>query len=111
VPAAEFLLQHMSRTLWDPVDPRQLGSLDSTLHARVNGEIYRFATPATMARFVKDPVRWCGILRDPVSGSVFMPDRTAPRIDWADGPYFFTCDSTRLAFCRNPAQFVIQREY
>jgi YHS domain-containing protein len=86
-----------------PGGSRQLGSLDSTLHARVNGEIYRFATPATMARFVKDPVRWCGILRDPVSGSVFMPDRTAPRIDWADGPYFFTCDSTRLAFCRNPA--------
>jgi YHS domain-containing protein len=111
VPAAEFLIEHMKRTLWDPVDPRLLGSLDPNLRARVNGEIYRFASPATLARFQRDPRRWCGLVRDPVNGCVFVPDRTASRIDWADGPYFFTCDSTRLEFCRNPARFAIQREY
>lgn len=111
MPAAEFLIEHMKRTLWDPVDPRQLGSLDSTLRSRVNGEIYRFASQTTLARFERDPLRYCGILRDPVNGCIFLPARNAPRIEWADGPYFFTCDSTRLAFCRNPAQFVIQREY
>ena len=65
MPAAEFLLEHMSRTLWDPVDPHQLGSLDSTLRARVNGEIYRFATAATLVRFQREPRRWCGVVRDP----------------------------------------------
>ena len=111
MPAVEFLLEHMGRTLWDPVEPTRLGSLDSTLHARVNGEIYRFSSPATLARFRRDPRRWCGILRDPVNGFCFVPVRSSPWIEWADGPYFFTCDSTRLEFCRNPAQFVIQRDY
>ena len=111
MPAAEFLIQHMSRTLWDPVDPRRLGSLDPALRARVNGEIYRFANAATRDRFGRDPMRWCGILRDPVSEVRFVPDRSSRRLDYVDGPYFFTCDSTRLEFSRNPARFAIHRDY
>jgi YHS domain-containing protein len=110
VPAAEFLLEHMSRALWDPVDPRELASLDPALRTRVNGEIYRFARVETLSRFRRDPRRWCGIVRDPVSGQVFVPGPSARRLDWVDGPYFFTCDSTRLEFCRNPVRFAIQRE-
>ena len=111
MPAAEFLLEHMSRTLWDPVDPHQLGSLDSTLRARVNGEIYRFATAATLVRFQREPRRWCGVVRDPVSGIRFIPERSTPWIEWVDGPYFFTCDSTRTEFCRNPVLYAIDRDY
>lgn len=111
MPAAEFLLAHMLRTLHDPVDPRRVGSLDPTLRARVNGEIYRFASAATLARFQRDPVRWCGIVRDPVSGVCFVPDRCSPSLEWADGPYFFTCDSTRLDFSRAAGQYAIQRDY
>lgn len=111
MPAAEFLIQHMSRTLWDPVDPRQLGSLSQKLHAHVNGEVYRFASTATLARFQRDPVRWCGLVRDPVSGIVFVPDPFSPRLDWTDGPYFFTCDSTRLEFSRAAGRYAIVRDY
>lgn len=111
MPAAEFLIEHMGRTLWDPVDPQRLGSLDPAMRARVNGEIYRFASAATRDRFERNPLRWCGILRDPVSGVCFVPDRWAPRLDWVDGPYFFTCDSTRLEFSRNPLSFAIHRDY
>lgn len=109
MPAAEFLLQHMSRTLHDPVDPTRLGSLDPRLRARVNGEIYRFSSAATRDRFRRDPVRWCGILRDPVNGVCFEPDRTAPRFDTADSPYFFTSDSTRAAFKADPERWAIHR--
>ena len=77
MPAAEFLIGHLSRTLWDPVDSKRLVSLDPTLRARVNGEIYRFANAATMAKFVREPKRYCGILRDPVSGYCFVPGRGA----------------------------------
>ena len=107
--AAEFLLEHMSQTLWDAVDPTQLGSLDPRLHATVNGEIYRFARVATLARFRNDPTRWCGILRDPVSGIRFIPDASAPRLATVDGPYFFACDSTRAAFRANPGFWAIHR--
>lgn len=111
MPAADFLLQHMSRTLYDPVEPTRLGSLDSTLKTRVNGEIYRFASMPNRLRFEHDPLRWCGIVRDPVSGCCFVPDSRAKRLDYTDGPYFFTCDSTRLEFSRNPERFAIHRDY
>lgn len=109
--AADFLLEHMSRTLWDPVDPRSLGSLDPALRAKVNGEIYRFARPATRDRFVRDPLRWCGILRDPVSGVRFFPDRWSPRVEHADGPYFFASDSTAARFEAQPERYAIHRDY
>lgn len=109
--AAEFLLEHMSRTLYDPVDPRSLGSLDTTLRAHVNGEIYRFARPATLAKFRREPLRWCGLLRDPVSGVRFFPDRWSPRIEYRDGPYFFVSDSTAAAFQAAPERYAIHRTY
>ena len=111
MPAADFLLEHMSRTLWDPVDTTQVGSLERRLHARVNGEIYRFSRPETMARFTRDPVRRCGILRDPVNGTRFVPDRRSPRWAYRDGPYFFTSDSTRAAFRADPERYAIHRDY
>ena len=101
----------MRRTLWDPVDPRALGSLDPALRSRVNGEIYRFARPGTVARFRRDPLRWCGILRDPVSGVRFVPDRWSPRVEYGDGPYFFTCDSTSAVFRTDPERYAIHRDY
>ncbi len=109
--AADFLLEHMGRTLRDPVDPRSLGALDSTLRARVNGEIYRFARAATLERFRRDPVRWCGILRDPVSGARFFPDRRSPRLERRDGPYFFISDSTLAIFRATPERYAIRRDY
>ena len=109
MPAADFLLEHMSRTLWDPVDPTQIGSLDPRLHARVNGEIYRFASRTTLKQFRRDPVRWCGLLRDPVTGERFIPARGTPRYDYQRVPYFFTSDSTRTAFREDPEGYAIHR--
>jgi YHS domain-containing protein len=104
------MLEHMSRTLFDPVDPTAVGSLDANLHTRVNGEIYRFARRTTLARFRRDPVRWCGLLRDPVSGVCFLPDRLCPRIAYKDGPYYFFSDSTYGLFRLNPDRYAIHRE-
>jgi YHS domain-containing protein len=101
----------MSRTLWDPVDTTQVGSLDRRLHAKVNGEIYRFSRPATMARFRRDPARWCGILRDPVSGERFAPDPRSPRYPYRDSPYFFASDSTLAVFRADPERYAIHRDY
>jgi YHS domain-containing protein len=111
VPAAEFLLEHMSRTVFDPVDTTAVASLAPRLRARVNGEIYRFAGAATLARFRRDPVRWCGILRDPVSGVRFIPRRGARRVDLGDGPYFFMTDSTWRVFRADTAAYAIHRDY
>ena len=109
MPAADFLLEHMARALWDPVDPKRLGRLEPQFHSRVNGEIFRFAVDPPLARFRRDPRRWCGILRDPVSGTRFVPDRRSPRIDTEESPYFFTSDSTCAAFQKSPERYAIHR--
>jgi YHS domain-containing protein len=109
VPAADFLLEHMSRTFRDPVDPRVLGSLDARLQTRVNGEVYKFSSEATLARFRQNPTRWCGILRDPVSGVRFMPRRSSPQLETEDGPYFFESAATCRKFGLAPESYAIHR--
>jgi len=91
----EWLLDHMQRALWDPVDPHRLGSLADSLEYRVNGEVYRFADRRTLRRFVKTPVRWCGVVRDPVTGCRFLPTPRSPAAYWIGGPYYFESDSTK----------------
>jgi YHS domain-containing protein len=78
---------------------------------RVNGEIYRFASLTTLERFRRDPVRWCGILRDPVTGQRFFPSRRSPRLDLPGSPYFFVSDSSRGAFRADTTRYAIHRDY
>jgi YHS domain-containing protein len=106
----EFALYHLQRALWDPVNPTRLGSLSPDLQSTVNGEIYRFATPATLAAFRAHPVRYCGVLRDPVTGGRFTPTASSPHVDWNGGPYYFASDSTRTLFRKAPKKYEVVRE-
>jgi YHS domain-containing protein len=107
----EFALFHLQRALWDPVEPNRLGSLSAALHARVNGEYYRFAGRRTMRVFAAAPSRYCGLLRDPVTGLRFYPTARSPRCEWDGGPYFFTGDSTRREFRRAPKKYEVKRSF
>jgi len=106
---SEFALFHLQRAMWDPVDPEQLGSLAETLHYRVNGEVYRFGSKRTLARFVETPQLWCGLLRDPVTGERFWPSMRSPEVYWVGGPYFFASDSAKAAFVANPKKYEVVR--
>jgi YHS domain-containing protein len=106
----EFALFHLQRALWDPVEPTRVGSLAPELRTRVNGEWYRFADPGTLARFRRRPALYCGLLRDPVTGMRFRPTARSPRTDPKEGgPYFFTSDSTRAEFLRDPKRYEVKR--
>ena len=99
----------MQMSLWDPVEPDQLGSLEPGLQTQVNGEIYRFASVRTLHLFEKNPLRWCGLLRDPVTGVRFYPAAHAPRCEWDGSPYYFTSDSTMRIFLTQPWTFEVRR--
>ena len=105
----EWALIHLERALWDPVDPRFVGSLADSLEYRVNGEVYRFSSPRTLRRFVLRPVRWCGVVRDPVTGHRFLPSAQSPEVYWIGGPYFFECDSTKGRFLEDPHKYEVVR--
>ena len=105
----EWALFHLQRALWDPVDPRQLGSLHPELQFRVNGEVYRFSSERTLRRFMRHPTRWCGRVRDPVTGRRFVPTRWSPEAYWIGGPYYFESDSTKARFVDDPHRYEIIR--
>ena len=106
---AEWALFHLRRTLWDPVDPRRLGSLRPELVFHVNGEPYRFSSERTLRRFMKSPTVWCGRLRDAVSGRPFMSTRRSPAAYWIGGPYFFESESTKARFIEDPHRYEVIR--
>ncbi len=99
----------MQRALWDPVDPRELGSLNVALQYKVNGEVYRFSSVETMRRFVLHVPLWCGVLRDPVTGRRFVPGARSPQVEWKAGPYYFESDSTRAQFEAAPERYEVKR--
>jgi YHS domain-containing protein len=99
----------MQRALYDPVDPRLLGSLEADLQYRVNGEVYRFGAEKTLQRFVSEPELWCGLLRDPVSGERFLPSTRSPRLYFVGGPYYFASDSTHDRFLEDPGRYEVKR--
>ena len=106
---SEFALFHMQRALWDPVDPTLIGSLETDLHYRVNGEVYRFASRRNLRRFVESPHLWCGVLRDPVTGERFWPSANSPEAYWVGGPYFFKSDSSKARFVAEPKKYEVVR--
>jgi len=105
----DWALYHLQRALWDPVDPTRVGSLVDSLQYRVNGEVYRFASGRTLRRFIDTPTRWCGLLRDPVTGNRFHPTARSPQAFWVTGPYFFQNDSTKARFVADPHRYEIIR--
>ncbi|NOT34422.1 MAG: hypothetical protein HOP12_09660 [Candidatus Eisenbacteria bacterium] len=106
---ADWALYHLSRVLWDPIDPRRLGSLEDSLQYRVNGEVYRFASAATLRRFMRTPELWAGVVRDPITTRRFVPSSRSPAAYWFGGPYFFESESTKAEFLTDPVRYQIIR--
>jgi YHS domain-containing protein len=48
-------------------------------------------------------------LRDPVSGSRFVPSTHSPCVYFIGGPYFFASDSTRDRFVDDPSRYEVKR--
>jgi YHS domain-containing protein len=85
--------------------------MSNDLHYRVNGEVYRFADERTLQKFVLAPALYCGLVRDPVCGTRFLPSTRTPAAYWVGGPYFFSSDSTKAAFVEDPKKYEIVRAF
>lgn len=93
----------------DLIEPRRAAKIDSTLRVAVGHDLFYFAGPATRARFVKDPLRWCARLTDPVTQKRFHPTRRSPHLDWKGRPYWFASDSTFAVFRAMPDSFALRK--
>ncbi len=75
----------------------------------VNHELFVFADASTRERFRKDPLRYCGILTDPVSKVRFRPTARAPRTEYDGRLYFFTEPGTLARFTAHPDSFAFRK--
>ena len=76
--------------------------IDSSLRERVNFEVYYFASAAEKELFRKDPLRYAGVVTDPITMARFRPTATSPKTTYGGRLYYFSADTTRAQFLANP---------
>ena len=93
----------------DVVEPQRSAVVDSTLRVFVGHDLFYFADAAARARFVKDPLRWCTRLTDPITQRRFRPTSTSPHLNFRGRPYWFASDSTFTVFRAMPDSFALRK--
>jgi YHS domain-containing protein len=93
----------------DLVPPRRPARLDSSLRVVLGHDIFFFADEASRARFLKDPLRYCRRLTDPVTLRRFRPTSRSSHVDYRGRGYWFANDSTFTAFQATPDSFAVRR--
>ena len=80
------------------VDGSLPAAIDNEHKRYINWEVFFFADTSLRDRFDDDPLRYCGLVTDPVIKVRFAPDEGSPSYDYGGRTYFFTTDSTRSVF-------------
>lgn len=89
----------------DAFDARRAAVLDSSGRVFIGHDLFYFADAASRARFVRNPLRYCRQLTDPVTRRRFKPSSRSPRAEFGGRPYYFSSDSTCARFKAAPQQF------
>ena len=101
----ESYLQNEGIDLPCAVEPWKHAILDAAHRALVNHEVYFFSNDRARARFLEDPLPWCGLLTDPVSGQRFKPSGKSPKLVYEDRPYYFTSKKNLARFKADPEKY------
>ncbi len=83
-------------------DPLRRAVLDDRHQVRLNYEAFFFSETTMVEEFRADPVRFCGLLTDPVSKRRFRPKSSSPRIEFEGVAYYFETRETHERFRRRP---------
>ena len=91
------------------VDSAKMAKPDKKLTARMNYEVFMFSSAAARRKFDKEPLKYCGLLTDPVNQARFHPTPRSPRIVFKARPYYFISDSTLAVFHATPDSFAMRK--
>jgi len=86
-----------------------MAKLDPTLRAYVNHEVFCFSSHDAMERFEKHPLRYCGLVTDPVNRARFKPSAASPHFEYGGRPYYFAAESTLVTFRAMPDSFATRK--
>ncbi len=75
----------------------------------VNFEAYYFSERRLLQQFRGDPLRYCGILTDPVTRQRFRPAKNSRPYPYKNRSYYFVSDSTYAVFVAAPDSFAFPR--
>jgi YHS domain-containing protein len=79
--------------------------LDAGHRVMVNYEVFFFASPEEVAKFDKDPTKYCGLLTDPVEKKRFQPVKNSPKAKFRKRTFYFLSAESRAAFISNPSDY------
>ena len=102
VPAA---LTRKGLSFQDYFDPRRSALIDAEHCVRLNFESFFFADAAGRARFLGDPLAYCGLLTDPVSHKRFRPSAGSTPLEDGGVTWFFESRANREAFAQDPERY------
>jgi YHS domain-containing protein len=102
-------LLHQEIHLPDLIEPKREAILIPAMRVHVNYEIFYFATSQNRQKFLDDPVRYCGLLTDPVSQKRFKPGKSSPKESWEGRLFIFSSDSTRRVFDAKPETYAVRQ--
>ena len=105
----ESYLKSQAIDVRDGIDLRRSASVDSTQRVFIGHDLFYFADAASRVRFMKEPLRWCQRLTDPVTLSRFRPTARSPHLEYRGRPYWFASESTFTAFRATPDSFAVRR--
>lgn len=84
------------------VNTNKMATIDDKHQRKVNWEIFYLSDDDALAKFDKDPIKYCGILSDPVTGQRFRPGDDSPTETYRKQLFYFQSDSTKQVFDENP---------
>lgn len=91
------------------VDSTKKAKPDKKLTQRMNYEVFMFSSSAARRKFDKDPLKYCGLLTDPVNQRRFHPTPRSPHTAFKGRSYYFASDSTFTVFHATPDSFALRK--
>ena len=88
------------------VDPTRVARIEREFTVRLNWESFFFCDDDARARFLSDPLRWCGALTDPVTLQRFVPEASSPRAEYDENTYYFAIAENHDLFTTDPTKYV-----
>jgi YHS domain-containing protein len=85
------------------VNKDQSAKVEESTMRQVNWEIYLFNDSLAANEFDSDPVKYCGILTDPVSRQRFRPGYDSPTSDFEGHRFYFWTADSKQKFEMMPA--------
>src|SRR5688572_455813 len=101
----ERYLREMKVSLKCPVRPGRRALIDSSVRYKVNQDIFFLSSVAAAKQFRKNPLRYVGMLTDPVDHVRFKPTKSSPHVVFRGRDYYFQSGATLAKFQGSPERY------